>query len=53
MNNAIVSPHSAHYSNESMKTRYIRFGSEVAKVLNGYMPLNLVNKDISNNLKLK
>tara|TARA_Y100001934_G_C12237973_1_gene718826 strand:+ start:219 stop:1217 length:999 start_codon:yes stop_codon:yes gene_type:complete len=53
MNNAIVSPHSAHYSDESMKTRYIRFGSEVAKVLNGYMPLNLVNKDISNNLKLK
>lgn len=53
MNNAIVSPHAAHYSDESMKTRYIRFGSEVAKVLNGYMPLNLVNKDISNNLKLK
>ena len=53
MNNVIVSPHSAHYSNESMKTRYIRFGSEVAKVLNGYMPVNLVNKDISNNLNLK
>jgi len=53
MDNVIVSPHSAHYSNESIKTRYIRFGSEVAKVLNGYKPINLVNKEISNILNLK
>ena len=49
MNNAIVSPHSAHYSNESMKTRYIRFGSEVAKVLNGYMPVSYTHLTLPTN----
>ena len=43
MSNTVLTPHAAHYSELSMAIRPRRFGSEVAAVLDGRRPLNLVN----------
>ena len=52
MNNVILSPHSGHYSAESMRIRPRRYGSEVARVLEGKMPQNLVNIAVRERLSL-
>ena len=52
MDNAVLSPHSGHYSEESMRIRPRRYGSEVASVLDGKMPQNLVNIEVRERLPL-
>lgn len=46
MDNVVLSPHSGHYSNLSMAIRPRRYGSEVARVLRGVRPVNLVNPQV-------
>ena len=53
MDNVILSSHVGHYSDASMARRPRRYGSEVARVLTGRMPLNLVNPQVREVLPLK
>jgi D-3-phosphoglycerate dehydrogenase len=53
MANVVISPHSGHYSEESMRIRPRRYGSEVSRVLSGIKPLNLVNPEVLKVLPLK
>ena len=43
MSNTVLTPHAAHYSELSMELRPRRYGVEIAAVLDGRMPMNLVN----------
>lgn len=52
MKNVILSPHSGHYSFESMRIRPRRYGSEIARILEGNMPINLVNIEVRERLPL-
>ena len=52
MKNVVLSPHAGHYSEESMRIRPRRYGSEVALVLEGKMPQNLVNIEVRERLPL-
>ena len=53
MDNVILSSHVGHYSDASMARRPRRYGSEVARVLAGRMPLNLVNPQVREVLPLR
>ena len=53
MSSAVLTPHAAHYSELSMALRPGRFGSEVAAVLDGRRPQNLVNGPVLEVLPLR
>jgi D-3-phosphoglycerate dehydrogenase len=44
LENVIVTPHAAYYSEESIRLARETAASEVARVLRGERPLNLVNQ---------
>ena len=46
LDNAIVTPHSAFYSDASARQVKIRVGQEIASVLTGHWPKNVVNKGV-------
>ncbi len=46
LDNVIVTPHTAFFSQESVLELEVRAAEEVARVLNGEMPQNLVNKEV-------
>ena len=52
MDNVIVTPHTAYYSATSVADLPIRCGQEVARVLMGRKPLNLVNPAVLDRLPL-
>ncbi len=52
MDNVIVTPHTAYYSATSVADLPIRCGEEVARVLTGRKPLNLVNPAVLEKLPL-
>ncbi|MCY3543821.1 MAG: C-terminal binding protein [Chloroflexi bacterium] len=52
MNNVILSPHSGHTSVLSLRIRTGRYGEEVATVLDGKKPRNLVNPQVLEHLHL-
>ena len=53
MDNVILSSHVGHYSDASMARRPRRYGSEVARVLTGRMPMHLVNPQVREVLPLR
>lgn len=53
MDNVVLTPHAAHYSELSMSLRPRRYGVEVAAVLDGRRPMNLVNPQIMEVLPLR
>ena len=53
MSNTVLTPHAAHYSELSMALRPGRFGAEVAAVLDGRRPMNLVNGPVLEVLPLR
>ena len=52
MDNVALSPHSGHASVTSLRLRTGRYGEEVASVLSGKMPRNLVNPQVREHLHL-
>ncbi len=52
MDNVVLSPHSGHTSVTSLQLRTGRYGEEVAAVLDGKMPRNLVNPQVREHLHL-
>ena len=50
LNNVIITPHMAWYSIDSLMEIQTKAAEEVARVLSGQLPINLVNKDV---LKIK
>jgi D-3-phosphoglycerate dehydrogenase len=52
MDNVVVTPHMASYSNESNVARRQRVGEEIAAVLSGRKPRNVVNKAVLNVVSL-
>ncbi len=52
MDNVVLSPHSGHTSVLSLQLRTGRYGEEVAAVLDGKMPRNLVNPQVREHLHL-
>lgn len=52
MDNVMLSPHSGHASVTSLRLRTGRYGEEVASVLAGKMPRNLVNPQVREHLHL-
>ena len=53
MDNVVLTPHAAHYSDLSMELRPRRYGVEVAAVLDGRQPMNLVNPQVMETLPLR
>ena len=53
MSNVVLSAHVGHFSDASMERRPKRFGEEIARVLLGKTPINLVNTEVKNKLQLK
>jgi len=53
MDNVVVTPHVAAYSNESLVARRIRHGEEIAAVLSGRRPRNCANAAVLDRLDLK
>jgi len=53
MDNVVITPHSAHYSQLSMAIRPRRYGLEIAAVLEGRKPINLVNPPVLEFLHLQ
>lgn len=53
MNNVIITPHAAYYSEDSQATLQTLTAESVAQVLSGYYPKNLVNKAVKGKVKLK
>jgi len=53
MENVVVTPHVAAYSNESLVARRRRHGEEIAAVLSGRRPRNCANKAVLDRLDLK
>ena len=53
MDNVVLTPHAAHYSELSMSLRPRRYGVEVAAVLDGRKPMNLVNPQVLEVLPLR
>ena len=53
MDNVVLTPHAAHYSELSMELRPRRYGVEIAAVLDGRKPVNLVNPQVLEVLPLK
>ena len=52
MDNVVLSSHVGHHSDPSVRRRPSRYGSEVARVLSGRMPLHLVNPEVTERLPL-
>jgi D-3-phosphoglycerate dehydrogenase len=53
MDNVIVTPHSAFYSDAAVRQVPARCGEEIARVLTGRMPMNLYNPAVLEKLPLK
>ena len=53
MDNVVLTPHAAHYSELSMELRPRRYGIEIAAVLDGRKPMNLVNPQVLEVLPLR
>ena len=53
MSNTTLTPHAAHYSELSMSLRPRRYGVEIAAVLDGRQPMNLVNPTVLEVLPLR
>ena len=53
LDNVILTPHSSYYSDAAIKELPVRCGQEVARVLSGRRPINLVNPDVLSILPLK
>ena len=53
MDNVVLTPHAAHYSELSMEIRPRRYGAEIAAVLDGRKPMNLVNPQVLEVLPLR
>ncbi len=53
MDNVVLTPHAAHYSELSMSLRPRRYGVEIAAVLDGRKPMNLVNPQVLEVLPLR
>jgi D-3-phosphoglycerate dehydrogenase len=52
MDNVIVLSHSASYSTYAFDVAPIKIAQEVARVLTGKLPLNIVNKSVTPRVKL-
>ena len=52
MENVVLTPHSAYYSDAAVGELPARCGQEIARVLTGRMPLNLVNPKVLDKLPL-
>ena len=52
MSNVVITPHMASYSNEANDARRRRVGQEIAAVLTGKRPRNVVNKSVLERLAL-
>jgi len=52
MDNVVVTPHSAFYSDAAYKQRNTKVGQEVARVLSGRWPRNVVNKAVKPKVNL-
>jgi len=52
MDNVVVFPHSASYSDAAFKRLRTSVGQEAARVLSGRWPKNLVNKDVKPKIDL-
>lgn len=53
MDNVILTPHAAFYSEDSQAALQTMTAESVARVLQGYFPVNLVNKAVKDKLSLK
>ena len=53
LDNVVLTPHTAYFSDPAISSVPVRCGQEVARVLTGRMPLNLVNPDVLSKLPLK
>lgn len=53
MANVVVTPHAAHYSDQSLQVRPRRYGAEIAAVLDNRKPMNLVNPQVLEVLPLR
>lgn len=53
MDNVIINPHAAWYSEEAGIELQAKAARGVAEVLQGYLPQNLVNKEVKDKLNLK
>ena len=52
LDNVILTPHTAYYSDPALKAMAVRNGQEVARVLTGRRPKHLVNPDVLGKLPL-
>jgi D-3-phosphoglycerate dehydrogenase len=52
MDNVVVTPHSASYSDASFRRLRRSVGQEAARVLRGYWPKNIVNKSVKPKVNL-
>lgn len=53
MDNVMITPHAAYYSEDSQTALQTLTAESVAQVLSGYYPKNLANKDVKKKIKLK
>ena len=53
MDNVLITPHAAYYSEESQVSLQTLTAESVAQVLSGYYPKFLVNKAVKEKVKLK
>ena len=53
LDNVIITPHSSYYSDAAIRQLPVRCGQEVARVLTGRRPLNLVNPAVLSKLPLE
>ena len=53
MDNVVLTPHAAHYSELSISLRPRRYGVEIAAALDGRKPMNLVNPQVLEVLPLR
>lgn len=53
MDNVVLTPHAGYYSDAALEAMAIRCGQEIASVLTGHMPRNLVNTKVLDTLSLK
>lgn len=53
MDNVILTPHTAYFSDPAISSVPFRCGQEIARVLTGRMPLNLVNPKVLDKLPLQ
>jgi lactate dehydrogenase-like 2-hydroxyacid dehydrogenase len=52
MDNVVVMPHSASYSDAAFKRQRVIVGQEAARVLSGHWPKNVVNKTVKPKVNL-